>query len=169
MTKDEIQTYLGAINEELKAKGVKGEICLYGGAVMCLAFDARPATKDIDAVFQPASEIRDAAARVAAKFNLPSDWINDAVKGFLAPHQQEPLLEMDHLSVFIPSADYLLATKALAARLDASDKDDAIFLIKRLNLKSPSEVFEIVEKYYPRNQIKPATQFFIEEIFDDAR
>jgi len=27
-------------------------------------------------------------------------------------------------------------------------------------------VFAILEKYYPRQQIKPATQFFVEELFE---
>jgi len=47
-----------------------------------------------------------------------------------------------------------------------------IFLIQRLNIQSSDEVFSIIEKYYRKNRIKPATQFFIEEIFeneDDSR
>ena len=166
MTKAEILTYLNALDAELGAAGIKGEMCLYGGTVMCLAFNARPATKDIDAIFQPTTEFRDAARRVADRFGLPHDWINDAVKGFVVPHKQETFLELPSLSVYIPSAEYLLAMKAIAARLDTSDKDDVIFLIRKLNLSSPQAVFDILEKYYPKNQIKPATQFFIEEIFE---
>jgi hypothetical protein len=56
MTKDEINSYLFQLNEELAALEAVGEICLYGGAVMCLVFDARPATKDVDAVFRPTRE-----------------------------------------------------------------------------------------------------------------
>jgi hypothetical protein len=133
---------------------------------MCLAFDARPATKDIDAIFQPTTQFRAAAERVAAQFKLPDDWINDAVKGFVVPHLQNSFLELSSLSVYVPSTYYLLAMKVLAARLDTSDKDDAIFLIRALNLNIPQAVFDILEKYYPRNQIIPATQFFIEEIFE---
>ena len=51
MTSEEIEKYLSEINDELAAKNVIGEICIYGGAAMCLAFKARPATKDVDAIF----------------------------------------------------------------------------------------------------------------------
>ena len=52
MKAEEIKQYLAELNEELRAMDVKGEVCLYGGAVMCLAFNARRATKDVDAVFE---------------------------------------------------------------------------------------------------------------------
>jgi hypothetical protein len=52
MTAEEIRTYLTELNEELRLMDIKGEVSLYGGAVMCLAFKARPATKDVDAIFE---------------------------------------------------------------------------------------------------------------------
>lgn len=66
----------------------------------------------------------------------------------------------------MPEADYLLAMKALAARVDTADVADVRLLISRLGLRQAEEVFAILEKYYPRQQIKPATQFFIEELFE---
>jgi hypothetical protein len=162
---EEIKQYLSELNDELRAMDVKGEVCIYGGAVMCLVFDARPATKDIDAVFRPAQQIRQAAERVAQAHNIRGDWLNDAVKGFVVPHAQRVLFDFSHLKVYVPEPDYLLAMKAIAARVDETDREDAELLIKLLKLKTPDEVFAIVEKYYPRHQIKPATQFFIEEIF----
>jgi hypothetical protein len=44
VTKEEIKQYLSELNEELRSIDVKGEICLYGGAVMALAYQARPDT-----------------------------------------------------------------------------------------------------------------------------
>jgi len=46
MSTEEIKSYLTELNDELCSMDVKGEICLYGGAVMALAYDARPGTED---------------------------------------------------------------------------------------------------------------------------
>lgn len=165
MTKDEIIRYLKELNDELHSMEIKGELCLYGGAVMSLAYDARPDTKDVDAIFKPAQQIREAAARIARTHDLRPDWLNDGVKGFLVPHKQRILAEFPNLRVFIPEPDYLLAMKAISARTNTLDAADVKFLIGLLELKSVDDVLTLVENYYPRNQIKPATQFFIEELF----
>ncbi|MCB1158406.1 MAG: hypothetical protein H7A25_21995 [Leptospiraceae bacterium] len=89
------------------------------------------------------------------------------MKGFIVPHAKKVLFNWKHLKVFIPEPDYLLAMKCLAARVDTHDKVDIIFLIKTLKLNSPDKVFSIIEKYYPKNRIKPVTQYFIEEIFEN--
>lgn len=166
MNRDEIKQYLRELNDELCATDAKGEICLYGGAVMCLVYDARPATKDIDAIFKPTRQIREATGRVASAHNLRSDWLNDAVKDFVVPHPQRILFDFPNLKVYVPAPDYLLAMKALAARMDTEDVPDVKLLINQLGLRKPEEVFAILEKYYPRRHIKPATQYFIEELFE---
>jgi hypothetical protein len=160
-----ITSCLEELNAELRAMSVKGEICLYGGAVMCLVYKARPSTKDVDAIFEPAAMIRQAARRVAERRDLRADWLNDAVKGFVTPHARQVLYEFDSLKVFVPDTQYLLAMKCLAARVDATDREDVRFLVGQLGLKAPDEVFRILEDYYPRGQIKPATRYFVEELF----
>jgi hypothetical protein len=161
----EIKRYLSELNEELHSMDVKGEICLYGGAVMALVYDARPDTKNVDAIFRPSAQIREAAARVAKANNLRPDWLNDAVKGFLVPHKQRILFDFSNLKIFAPEPDYLLAMKAISARPDTTDAADVRLLIDLLQMKTANQVLDIVEKYHPREQIKPATQFFIEELF----
>ena len=77
MTKQQITKYLKMLNDQLAEMGIKGEICLYGGAAMCLAINARQATKDDDAVFKPEQKIQLAALRIARKHDFPLDWLND--------------------------------------------------------------------------------------------
>jgi len=51
---------------------------------MTVAYHARPATRDVDGIWHPSTEVREAAARVAARHDdVEPDWLNDAVKGFL--------------------------------------------------------------------------------------
>ena len=47
----------------------------------------------------------------------------------------------------------------------AMDQSQIRCSLERLKLNTPSEVFAILEKYYPRGQIKPATRYFVEELF----
>jgi len=70
------------------------------------------------------------------------------------------------LKAYVPEPDYLLAMKTLAARVEGTDKHDIQFLIKLMGLTSAEEVFSILETYYPHQQIKPATQYFLEELFE---
>lgn len=162
---EEIKRYLTELNDELRSMDVKGEICLYGGAVMALVYDARPDTKDVDAIFRPPAQIREAAVKVAKAHGLEPDWLNDAVKGFLVPHKRRVLFDFSNLKIYVPEPDYLLAMKAISARVNSADARDVRVLIDLLKLKTVDEVLDIVEKYYPRKQIKPATQFFVEELF----
>lgn len=169
MTADEIKQYLEELNDELGAIDVKGEICLYGGAVMCLAFSARPATKDVDAVFEPVSHIRRAAGRIAEAHGLRKDWLNYAVKMFLVPHKRDVLIDMSHLKIFVPTPDYLLAMKTLSARANTHDRSDIEFLINRLSLRSIDEVLNIVRHYYPHKEVKEATHLLLDEIFGSLK
>lgn len=165
LTRKEILSLFRALNGELRTIGVIGEIGLCGGAVMCVVFQARKATKDIDAIFHPTKELRTAARRVADDFDLSADWLNDAAKGyFYSDPPKTDVLNLSNLRVWAPHADYMLAMKCIAARFDSSDRQDVVFLIKLLELKRPAEVFRMIEKYYPKKLIPPKAQFLIEEL-----
>lgn len=166
MTAEEIEQYLREVGDELALQNVKGEICLYGGAVMCLVFKARPATKDVDAIFEPIKFIRRAISKIAERHNLRQDWLNLAVKMFVVEHEKRIWFDFPHLKVFVPPADYLLAMKILAARADTEDVSDIEFLLKELNLKELAKILEIVRNYYPHKTLKPETEFLLEEILE---
>lgn len=169
MTAEEIEKYFSEINDELAARNVIGEICIYGGAAMCLAFKARPATKDVDAIFEPIKIMRGAIQRIAEKYNLNEGWLNLAVKIFVVEHEKEILFDFSNLKVFVPTAEYLLAMKVLALRAESFDAEDVAFLIKHLNLEKSSDVLKIVENYYPNKIIKTETIFQLDEIFENLK
>lgn len=165
MTAEEIQQYLSELNDELALKDIKGEISLFGGAVMVLAFNARIATKDVDAIFEPVKEIRNAAHRIAELHALKLDWLNMAVRMFVVKHDRELLFDLPNLRVTVPESDYLLAMKMIALRPQTEDEDDAIFLIKKLRLQSKADVLEIIADYYPRKEISATTITWLDEYF----
>ncbi len=165
LTADQITQLFRVLDEELRKKGVVGEVGICGGAVMCLVFKARPATKDVDAVFAPTQDIRNAAKAVAARFGIPEDWLNDAAKAFFhVDPPQEDVLELPNLRVWAPTARYMLAMKCVSARFDSHDLEDTKFLIDYLQIRTSSEVLDVIQSYYPRHLIPAKTQFLIEEI-----
>ena len=156
---------LKALNAELRKKDVVGEIGMCGSAVMCLVFRARPSTRDVDGIFQPTRELRKAAKAVAARHDLPPDWLNAAAKVYFhADPPREDVLNLSHLRVWAPRADYMLAMKCVSARFDSRDRDDVEFLVRYLELKTAVEVFAVIERYYPRRLIPAKTQFLVEEL-----
>ena len=177
LTREQILRVLQSLSDKLRDQNVVGEVCLFGGTVMVLAYNARLSTKDVDAVFQPSAAIRSAAAAVAQEEDLPDHWLNDGVKGFISARHNlttGDLPQFSNLRLTMPVPEYLLAMKCMAARVggysgEASDIPDILFLIKHLNLKSADAVLRIVAEYYPANQIPVKTQFLVETLFQEGR
>ena len=171
MQKEDILRYLKILNKKLKQKGIKGQIGLFDGTVMCLAFNARKSTKDIDAIFKPKEQIYNFAKEIAYEQNLPENWLNDSVKGFLSDNNQMKVFKnMSHLTIYIPSPEYMLAMKCISARLEGStDVEDVIFLINHLNIKSVEEVLTIIQKYFPPKRVLPKTKYFLIELFQQNK
>jgi hypothetical protein len=177
LTRDMIVAALEALSEELGKAGVTGEICLFGGTVMVLAFSVRLSTKDVDAIFQPTQIIRELARRVADQQRLPVNWLNDGVKGYVSARHETRmgnLPQFPHLRLTTPVPEYLLAMKCMAARIagvsgEDSDVPDITFLTRHLGLKSSKEVLDLVALYYPANHIPVKTQYLVEGLFEEGK
>lgn len=164
------------LSEELKKRGVLGEINIVGGTAMVLAFNARESTKDVDAIFHPSLEVRTAAGIVAENLSLPVDWLNDGAKGFLSQSNDfEPLylIDLPNLRLQAPTPQYMLAMKVLSARSAVNDERgdarDIAFLIRLLGLTSASQVMEIVNRYYDPSRILPRSLYLVDEILEEMQ
>jgi hypothetical protein len=167
LTQADLRRLFDLLNEELRRSGTQGELFLVGGAVMCLAYAARPSTQDVDALFRPPAQVREAAARVAVRAKLKVDWLNDGVKGFLSAQGDfTPYLELDHLRIMVAQPEYLLAMKCLAMRIgpEFHDEDDVRYLLRLLEITSYQNAVTVISKYYPLERFPQKTLYALEEI-----
>jgi hypothetical protein len=177
LTREIILRGLQALSDELGKKGITGEVCLFGGTVMVLAFTARLTTKDVDALFQPAQLIRALAQKIGEEQHLPAGWLNDGVKGFISTRHETTagvLPQFPHLRLTMPVPEYLLAMKCMAARIggttdEPSDVVDIVFLIRHLKLKSAKTVLDLVGRYYPASRTPVKTQYLVEGLFEEGK
>lgn len=172
LARDEIIRLLDSLNDELAKDGVTGELYVLGGAVMCLALEARASTQDIDGYFKPVSKVRAAAKRVAASADIADDWLNDAVKGYVsAKGDFEQFLELSNLRIMTASPKYLLAMKCLAMRLGAEfhDENDVRFLLRYLDLDSYDSAIKVISQYYPLEQFPQKTLYALEELCGELK
>ena len=166
--KEDILEALHCLNGHLSSLDVAGTIKLFGGGALVLGFGARGATKDLDALFFPAPEIRACALRVATQRDWPEGWLNDSVKGFLMNLPPEntgkTLLTLSHLTVWVPPPQYLLAMKVYSCRMAHShDPEDIIFLSKVLGVPTAEGVMAIAQTYYG-TAIPPRAWYLLQEM-----
>ena len=167
LSRDEIRRLFELLNAELARTGIRGELFVVGGAVMCLSYEARPATQDVDAWFRPAAAVRQAARSVAVQARVSPDWLNDGVKAYLSDKgDYAPYLALDNLTVMVAEPQYLLAMKCLAMRIgpEFHDEDDVRYLLRLLDVRSKEQAFSIIGRYYPLERIPQKTFYALEEL-----
>ena len=169
LNRERIEKLLLALDESLARRDVSADVYLVGGAAMALAFDITRATRDLDGVFRPASEVRMAADEVAEQQGLAEGWLNDAVKAFVPPgydEGQQVVFESPNLRVCVASAEHMLAMKVAAARVE-QDRNDLLLLINALGITSVSEALEVTRKCLgPSYPIPQRAEYLLQEILE---
>jgi hypothetical protein len=171
LSKDQILAALARLDELLHEKGVIGEVCIFGGAAMVLAFDARESTRDVDGIFVPKTEVIEAARQVSEELGFEPNWLNDGVKGFVSNDSEftaDGMPVFSNLRIMRPTTEYLLAMKCLASRaVDAStdgDRADIITLLKLTGITDAAKASDLVVRYYKESLLPPRVRFYIEEL-----
>jgi len=164
-SRDDINVLLDELNDELRGHGAHADLFLVGGAAIAVAYDRARSTRDLDAVFLPTQVVRQAAQAVAERRGLSSDWLNDAVKGFLPGSDPGATryYEGDSLTVDVASARYLLAMKLFASRVEI-DADDIAFLYRQVGFTTVDEGLDLVDSMYAGRPVDPKVQYLLAEI-----
>ena len=150
LTQESILRALTALSNELGVTNQTYDLFVVGGAALVLLYGARDSTKDVNAfAAMPSANhaIRKAALHVAEAQDLPTDWLNDAAKGYV--HGLVPgalVFDSPYLKVRTLAPNQLLAMK-LSPWRDDVDIDDARLLLKHL-LGAKSEVSAQVEPHF---------------------
>jgi hypothetical protein len=166
LDRETIARALSLLDDRLGVQGQRAELFLVGGAVMCLVYRARSATKDVDAWFTEPAVVRAAARQVAEELSLPDDWLNDAAKGYVPVNAgYETWQALRHLTISTVDAPTLLAMKCAAARTQ-EDSSDIQFLARQLGLTSSREILDVVARYFPESVLPVRSRLLLEELFD---
>jgi hypothetical protein len=155
------------LGDRLASRGVVADVYVFGGAALALAYDARRATRDIDAVFQPHGLVLEEARAVAGELGLPLWWLNEQASAYVAPGGDPSAPRVfDHpgLRVAAASPEHLLAMKVLAAR--RRDGDDIRYLIQRLGLTSVDQVLALCAEIFPDEPVPDRARLILEDVLE---
>jgi hypothetical protein len=174
LAKTDILRGLRKLGQRAQAAGLLIDIAVYGGSALCLAYNMRKATKDVDAAITgDRAFLREAAARVALEEGWPKDWLNEGVKGFLSAHEKLETFPIDGIEgvrIYAPTAQYLFAMKCMAMRLDGVEGSHDVADIERLaplaGIETAHDALDLIADFYPPERIPAKIRFGVEEIME---
>lgn len=151
--------------KHLKRRGIVGEVHVFGGAAMVLAFNSRQATRDVDAVFAPDTYVLEAAREVAVELGLPKSWLNNQASSYVSgvAGRGTPVFDHANLRVMVTPIEHLLAMKVRAARA-VRDADDIRVLLSELKITKMSQVIAVVNKYFANEPLSERSSQLLEDI-----
>ena len=165
LTAETLRRALSALDIRLQRRHVTADVFVFGGAAMILGFDARPATRDVDAVWQPHSAVLEEAWEVATSLSLPRSWLNEQASAYLpggTPSKGAIAYEGPGLRVTLASAELLLAMKVRAAR--RGDLADIRTLAAHLGLADAENVLTLAERVFDE-PIGTRQRLAVEDLF----
>jgi hypothetical protein len=84
LDRDLLRRAFDLLATKLERRRVVGELHVFGGAAMVLAFDHRAATRDVDALFRPDGPVLEAAWEVADELRLPRSWLKNQASSYVS-------------------------------------------------------------------------------------
>ena len=165
LNRDEIESALAELADQLNVRNVKAKIYLVGGAVMVLAFDTRFTTGDIDASIHPTDDVLAAAAEIGERRGLGAEWLNNSAQQFIPVFKEpnwQPILKSGNVEIVAADERSMLAMKLRAGR-GSRDRLDINFLVKRCGVTSVAEALELYEEFFPEDPLPDRTLPLLDE------
>lgn len=168
LDREVLRRAFGLLALSLARRGVVGELHVFGGAAMVLAFDARAATRDVDALFQPDGQVIEAAHEVATELGLPRSWLNNQASSYVSGRagRGTPVFDHPNLRVMTTPPEHLFAMKVRAARA-VRDADDVRLLIDHLGVRDVASAEAIVARYFPDEPLSARSRLLLEDLLAD--
>jgi hypothetical protein len=167
------------IGRAAAAAGTRIDIAVFGGSALMLASNFRFATEDVDiaAIERPWPDwLSDVVSRIAERHGWSPDWLNDGVTFHLSIFA-EPTRDLVAygtfprggsdvgMTVFVPTARYMLALKLKALRV--ADPDN---LLTVLGIQNVEQAIGILAEYFPRTAAAADKQrFVLKRLLTNAR
>jgi hypothetical protein len=156
------------------------DIAVFGGSALMLASNFRLSTEDVDIaeIGRPWPVWLSAVvARLSARNGWPEHWLNEAVTFHLSPlvNPARDLVvlgtfprasEQVGLTVFVPTARYMLALKLKALRVANFDKGsadlaDTAALLRVLGITDIEQAIGVLAEYFPKSAADADKQRFV--------
>ena len=156
------------------------DIAVFGGSALMLASNFRFSTEDVDIaeIGQPWPEwLAVAVRKIANRNGWSEDWINDAVTFHLSPLADPArdlvvygtfprAAEKVGLTVFVPTAKYMLALKLKALRISdfskgSKDIEDVRNLLRVLAIAEVEDAVSVLAAYFPKSAADADKQRFV--------
>lgn len=162
-----LQRAFRALGERLARRGVVGELYVFGGAALVLAFDGRTATRDVDALFLPDTDVLESAWEVARELDLPASWLNNQASVYVSgvAGRGTPVFDHPNLRVMVTSPEHLLAMKVRASR-STRDAEDIRLLLDHLQVQDLGGIVEIVDRFFPGEPLSDRSRMLVEDVLD---
>lgn len=154
---DRLRSLLRRLGSLAASQGQQVHLVLAGGAAIALLGGRERTTKDVDAlVLRPADQVFMAGliAQVARDEELPEDWLNDAMKGFVQGLCRGPTVLVDEGIVVEALAPAQLPAMKLMAWRDDVDIEDSLFLLQFLPRDLEAALDAIAPFLLPGRELK---------------
>jgi len=182
LTASLIEDVLSELANLARDEGKVIDLAIYGGGALCLVSNFRIATRDLDAVADDDGQrvIERLAKVVAERRRWSPDWLNDDVFPFLSDSvtglndhhsfvRSYPCEHAPGLRVFVPTAEYILAMKLMAMRIDdgsaRKDRGDIVNLMSIVGISTKDDALSFLMTFYPEARVSAKVALGLDELF----